>query len=45
MILFLTAVMVISFTTLFFACPKHERWTIITIGLALFLLAAIAVKG
>jgi hypothetical protein len=45
MTIFLIAVMMVSFFTLYFACPKHERWTIAAIGLGLLLLAAIAYKG
>lgn len=45
MILFLIAVMTISFFVIYFNCPKHERWTIILIGGSLALLLAIALKA
>lgn len=45
MTIFLIAVMTVAFFTLYFACPKHERWTITLICGSLALLLFIALKA
>ena len=45
MTIFLIAAMTVAFFTLYFACPKHERWTIILIGGSLSILLTLALKA